>query len=270
MAELSKSQATLSTQTRDLVAASHNTNDILSTLPELLASATAPLRTMVADLISIGSTSGKALPPSGDLLRFGSTVDSLSTCQQKMQDKAPELLASRQDVSSRVMYLLDSMAAPINAARLEDSFKEVKCMTATNSDRQVQLAKTRAQDVAAQPERAIGPERICSVESELDQLRAKVDNIQATMILRATDAATSQERTVGLTEAQSQPLTRLETSDVTTKSQQERIFELEKLNRKLNADNQALVSKASAKCALFLWRLSSQPRQTAALPGRAG
>jgi hypothetical protein len=270
MAELSKSQATLSTQTRDLVAASHNTNDILSTLPELLASATAPLRTMVADLISIGSTSGKALPPSGDLLRFGSTVDSLSTCQQKMQDKAPELLASRQDVSSRVMYLLDSMAAPINAARLEDSFKEVKCMTATNSDRQVQPAKTRVQDVAAQPERAIGPERICSVESELDQLRAKVDSIQATMILRATDAATSQERTVGLTEAQSQPLTRLETSDVTTESQQERIFELEKLNRKLNADNQALVSKASAKCVLFLWRLSSQPRQTAALPGRAG
>jgi hypothetical protein len=49
VAELSKGQVAISMQTRDLVAASHNTTDILSTLPELLAGATEPLRTMLAN-----------------------------------------------------------------------------------------------------------------------------------------------------------------------------------------------------------------------------
>jgi hypothetical protein len=186
VAELLKGQAELSTQTRDLVAASHNTSDILSGMPELLAGATEPLRTMVADLISIGPTSGKALPSSGDFLRFDSTVEGLSTCQQAIQDKASELLAPRQDVLSRLTYL-------------PDSFKEV------------QLAKAQAQYGTAQPERAIGPERIRSVESELDQLHAKVDEIQAAILTRATDSATSQARTLEPNEVPSQPLTRLGT-----------------------------------------------------------
>jgi ABC-type transporter Mla subunit MlaD len=95
VAELSKGQAVLSMQTRNLVAASHNTSDILSSMPELLSGATEPLRNMVADLISIGPTSGKAFPPSGDFLRFGSTAES--------QDKASEPLApQRCEFSSHV------------------------------------------------------------------------------------------------------------------------------------------------------------------------
>jgi hypothetical protein len=262
VAELSKGQAVLSMQTRNLVAASHNTSDILSSMPELLAGATEPLRNMVADLISIGPTSGKAFPPSGDFLRFGSTAES--------QDKASEPLAPHKDVSSRLMYLPDSMAASSSAARLANTFKEAQSMTATNSGLQVQLAQTRAQYGAARPERVIGSERIRSVESELDQLRAKVNEIQATMLLGPTDATFLRAHTIGLEEAQSQPLTRVESSDVTAESQQNRILELEKLNRKLDADHLALMSRGSAKCVVFSWRVSSQSPQTGTFPGSAG
>ena len=244
MAELSKGQEALARQTRDLVAASHNTSDILVTMPERLAGATEPLRTMVADLISVSSESGKALPPSLDFHRLGSTVESLSRCQQAMQGKASELLAPRPDVLSRLTYIPDSMAASIKAVPLahtvtKEGFKEV------------QLTEACAQYAAARPETAIGPGRICSVESELNQLRAKMDEIQAAILLRATDTATSQARSVGLEEAQSQPLGQLHTSDVTTGSQQERILELEELNRKPNAEKQALLSRASAKCVVL-------------------
>ena len=240
-------------QTRDLAAASHNATDLLSTMPELLAGATEPLRTMLADLIS---TTGNGPASPDDFLRIGSTVESLSTGQQALQDKASELLALHQDVLSRLMGLPDSMAASIEAAQFahaellahtvtKEDFEEVRSMMATNSDLQVQLAKARAQYGAARAEKDIMLERIASAESERDQLRAKVDEIQAVMLLRATDAATSQARTTELEEALSQSLARLKTSDVTIESQQERLLELEKLNRELNADKQTLVSKAS-------------------------
>ena len=245
MAELSKGQEALSMQTRDLVAASNNTSDILSTMPERLAGATEPLRTMVADLISGSSNSGKALPPSVDFRCLGSIVKNLSSCQQAMQDKPSELLTPHPGVLPRLTYIPDGMTSFIKAAPLahtvtKEGFKEV------------QLTEACAQCAAARPETAIGPERICSVESELDQLRAKVDEIKAAMLLRATDTATSQARSVGLEEAQSQPLGQLQMSDVTIESLQERILELEELNRKLNAEKQALLSRASAKCVVLL------------------
>jgi hypothetical protein len=52
-------------------------------------------------------------------------------------------------------------------------------------------------------------------------------------------------------------------------SPHERLLELESLNRELNADNQALVSKASARPVVFLCGMGSQSSQTGAIPGRA-
>ncbi|KAH9021880.1 hypothetical protein EDB85DRAFT_2152065 [Lactarius pseudohatsudake] len=121
---------------------------------------------------------------------------------------AAEPLALHQDVLSRLMGLPDSMAASIKAAQLTHAellahtvtkadFEEVQSMMATNSDLRVQLA----------------------------DLRAKVDEIQAFLLLRATDAATSQARTMEALNA---------------------CLSWEKLDRELNADKQALVSKVHA------------------------
>jgi hypothetical protein len=248
VAELSKGQEALSMQTRDLAAAT----DLMSTMPELLAGATEPLHTMLSDLISTPGAMGFASPE--EFLRIGSTVENLSTGQQSLHDKASELLTLHQDVLARLVDLPDSMAASIEAAQLAHAellahmvtkadFEEVRGLMATNSDLQVQLAKARAQYGAARAEKDIMLERIASADAERDQLRVRVDEIQAVMLLRATDAATSQARTTELEEALAQALARLKTGDVTIESQQERLVELEKLNRELNADKQTLVSK---------------------------
>ena len=249
VAELSKSQEALSMQTRALAAtASNNATDLLSTMPELLAGATEPLHTMLSDLIS--TPGGMGSPE--DFLRIGSTVENLSNGQQVLHDKALELLALHQDVLSRLVELPDSMAAS-HAELLahmvtKADFEEVRGLMATNSDLQVQLAKARAQYGAARAEKDIMMERIVSAEAERDQLRVKVDDLHATMLLRATDAATSQTRITELEEARAQALASLKSSDVTIESQQERLLELEKLNRELNADKQTLVSKVRFPC----------------------
>ncbi|KAF8257860.1 hypothetical protein EI94DRAFT_1692001 [Lactarius quietus] len=255
VAELSKGQEALSSQTRDLADASHTATDLLSTMPDLLTGATEPLRTMLSDLISTTTTTKDGLASSSSSPdEFRSNIESLSSGQQALHDKTSELVALHQDVLARLKDLPDNMAASIEAAQLahaellahtvtKEDFEEVRSMMATNSDLQVQLAKARAQYGAARAEKDIMLEHIASAEAERDRLREKVDEIQAVMLLRATDAATSQARTTELEEALAQSLARLKTSDVTIESQQERLLELEKLNRELNADKQALVSK---------------------------
>jgi hypothetical protein len=120
-------------------------------MPELLVGATEPLRTMLSDFISTPGGSGLASPE--DFLRTGLTVESPSTGIQELQDKASELLA--------------------HAVTKED-FEGVRGMMATNSELQVQLANARA-------EKDIVLGRIASAESERDQLRVKVDEMQVVM-----------------------------------------------------------------------------------------
>ena len=264
--EVSKGQEALSIQTRDLASANNDAKTLLSGLPEQLAATMEPLRTMLADLISTTAyTFGKAQPSSEDLLRIGSTVEGLSTGQQTLQVKATELLVLHQNVLSRLTDLPDSMAAIVKAAQVaqaellaravtKQDFEEVRSMMATNADLQLQLAKATAQNGAVRAEKDIVMERMTSAESERDRLRAKVDEIQAVMLLRATDAATSQARITELEEASSQSLARLKISDITIESQQERLLGLERLNRELNSEKQALVSKVGRLlCIISLW-----------------
>jgi hypothetical protein len=71
-------------------------------------------------------------------------------------------------------------------------------------------------------------------------------------LLRTTDAAASQAR-ITVLEVSSQSLARLKTSDVTIESQQERLLGLEKLNRELTSEKQALVSEGRLLCIIYLW-----------------
>ncbi|KAH9015082.1 hypothetical protein EDB85DRAFT_2156972 [Lactarius pseudohatsudake] len=97
----------------------------------------------------------------------------------------------------------ERMAASIKTAQLTHA--ELLAHTITKAD--------------ANSEKDIILESISSAEAERDQLRAKVDEIQALMLLRSTNAATSQALVVEL-------------------------GELEKpLSQELNADKQALASK---------------------------
>ena len=223
--EASKGQETLSIQTRDLATSNSEAMTLLSGLPEQVSSATEPLRNILTDLIASGSTFGKeGVASSEDLLRIGSNVESLSTDQQAMQDKIAELLALHQTVLSRLTDLPDIITTTVKVAQQTQAELLAHMVTRTDFE-----------DVMKG--------RISSVESERDLLRAKVDEIQAVMLLRATDAAAAQARATELEEALNRSLARLKTSDVTIESQQERLLELEKLNRELISEKQTLVAK---------------------------
>ncbi|KAH9991071.1 hypothetical protein BJV77DRAFT_1009835 [Russula vinacea] len=203
--EVSKGQEALSVQTRDLASFNNEAMTLLSSLPGQISSATEPLRTILTDAVSTGSSFDK---------------EGLA-----LQDKTAELLALHQTVLSRLTDLPDSMAAVIKTAQVAQS--ELLARTVTRENDFENVVK----------------EHLSVVESERDLLRAKVDEIQAVMLLRATDAATAQARATELEEALSRSLARLKTSDVTIESQQERLLELEKLNRELTSEKHGLIAK---------------------------
>ena len=230
---VSKGQEALSIQTRDLATSNNEAMTLLSGLPEHLSSATEPLRNMLSGLVSSSSIFGKeGAASSEDVLRIGSSVESLSTSQQAMQDKIAELLTLHQTVLSNLTDLPDTMTATIKAA-------------------QQTQAELLADTVSRKDFEDVLKERISSAESERDLLRAKVDEIQAVMLLRATDAAAALSRATELEEALSRSLARLKTSDVTIESQQERLLELEKLNRELISEKQTLVAKVGLIINIF-------------------
>ena len=104
---------------------------------------------------------------------------------QALQDKTSELLVLHHDALSR------SMGASGKTKKLADAVtREEQSMIATNSDLQVKV----------QAEEDIMLERI---SSKIDQLRAKVYDIQAAMLPRAADATTSYPMELGQTPCQS-------------------------------------------------------------------
>jgi hypothetical protein len=249
--EVSKGQDALSIQTRDLASSNNEAMTLLSGLPEQLSSATEPLRNMLTDLISSSSVFGKeGVASSEDVLRIGSSVESLSTSQQAMHSKIAELLALHQTVCSTLTDLPDTMTATIKAAQQT----QAELLTHT-------VTRKEFEDVVK--------ERISSVESERDLLRAKVNEIQAVMLLRATDAAAAQARATELEEALNRSLARLKTSDVTIESQQERLLELERLNRELISEKQALVAKVGLIIYIFFLALNVVSNIAGAFPGNA-
>ncbi|KAI0055919.1 hypothetical protein BV25DRAFT_1832763 [Artomyces pyxidatus] len=252
--ELAQGQKTLATQTRDLAAAHRDVVGLLADLPERLQAATDALGSVQADALSKGAV--QSVPASDNILRIESTVDLLSDGQESLASKTEQLLTLHQELLSHLSTLPEGMAAisALHAAQAEllarsvtkQDFEEMRKMMSTNADLQVQLAKARAQHGAARAEKDMLLERVTSAETERDRLRTQVDEIQASMISRATDAATADARNAELEEALAQSLDRLKASDVTISTQQERIIELDNLNRELTTEKQALMTKVHA------------------------
>ena len=158
-------------------------------------------------------------------------AEGLST-GQALQDKTSELLVL-------LSHLMDASGKTKKLADEEQS------MIATNSEKDVMLEH---------------------ISSKIDRLRAKLDEIQAVMLPRVTDAATS--RTMELDETLSHSSSQFKKLDVTIESKQERLLDPENLVGELET-----VSKVSPvpSCSCVASALHSPTfSRTGALSRKAG
>ncbi|TFY80785.1 hypothetical protein EWM64_g3221, partial [Hericium alpestre] len=253
---LAQSQDAISTQTQDLSGIHRDVVGLLSDLPTRLTAAISALSSVQEELRAKGAAGPASLGPAAlaSIQQIGSTIDTFANGQKTLDSRTQEILSFHQELLSRLTVLPEGMAATTKAIQTahadilarsmsKQDFEEVRRLVGSNADLQIQLAKARAAHGSVRVEKDVLVERVNAAETERDRLRLQVDELQANMISRATDAAASEARNTELEEALSQALARLKASDVTTQAQQDRIIEFEKANRELVAETQSLRSQ---------------------------
>ncbi|KAG1725572.1 uncharacterized protein EDB91DRAFT_1168041 [Suillus paluster] len=186
-------------------------------------------------------------------------INSLASTHLSSSTQNEELLSAhkslREDLSERMNALPEALHVAVSVLQTahaefavsRDASKrdqeEIRKLKAANTEHQIQVAKARGAHGQVRVEKDNLAERLKDVESERDRLRAQVEELQGTIGTQSIDVAAVESRNCELEEALSQSLARLKVSDVATQTNQERISELEKLNKEALAEQVNLNSK---------------------------
>ncbi|KAG8220234.1 hypothetical protein J3R82DRAFT_1273 [Butyriboletus roseoflavus] len=184
------------------------------------------------------------------------TAEAVANGQNSMLADKDDLVALQktfhQVLTDRLDVLPESLTAAVTVlqnahaefAVSRDAAKcdadEIRKLKAANNDLQVQLAKARGAHGQVRVEKDNLSERLKDVENDRDRLHAQVEELQAAMGTHASEVSALELRNSDLEDALSQSLARLKTSDVAAQSNQERIAELEKANKDVATEQQAL------------------------------
>jgi hypothetical protein len=247
------SQDALTTQQNELSTLHDTIAAALSELPSQLDSRLATLQTTQQNIFAkLEAGIISASQPNDGITELKSTVEGLSANYQTLNHGNDELIAMHKQVLDKLTVLPDTLSTNMNAVHKslaemitsrDNSKREVDELRKLNNDYQVQLTKARAAHGQVRVEKDVLNERLGVVEGERDHLKVQVAELQSSTKARAAETVTLESRNSELEEALSKALSRLQSSDVATQGNQQRIADLEKINRELVADNQASKSK---------------------------
>ena len=255
---LAASQASLSTKNDDLAFKHADLAALVSNLPshfEGLQRAIEATRTMSAESShSTSSESSEAILPTLRLLQ--TTVEGVANGQNSVLAQKDDLVALQnsfhQVLTDRLNALPETLTAAVTVlqnahaefAVSRDAAKcdadEIRKLKSANNELQVQLAKARGAHGQVRVEKDNFSDRLKDVELDRDSLRGQVVELRAAMSAHDSEVSALELRNSELEDALSQSLARLKTSDVAAQSNQERIAELEKVNKDATVEQQAL------------------------------
>ena len=248
---LVESQKEVATDHKELLAANAEAVKIISDLPPKLVAATEALQVAEAQARSRVAESS---PPDETVSEMKSTVGSLAEGQKALSQQQNELLDAQKDVLSRLDGLPESFAAATTmlkessaafASSHEALKRETDDLRKLNAEYQSQLSKARSAHGQARVEKDMLSESLNEVEKERDDLRAQVKELQAAAGSQSSETAALRAKVFEQEEALKRGLERLKADDVAAQVRQERIGELEKINRELSAEKQSLVAKVT-------------------------
>jgi len=198
-------------------------------------------------------------------------INSLASTHLSSSTQNEELLSMhkslREDLAERLNALPETLHAAVSVLQTahaefavsRDASKrdqeEIRKLKAANAELQVQVAKARGAHGQVRVEKDNLAERLRDVESEKDRLRSQVEELQSTIRTQSADMTAVESRNSELEAALSQSLARLQSSDVATQANQERINELEKVNKEALAEQANLNSKVSCPVMTTFLRL---------------
>lgn len=176
------------------------------------------------------------------------SIDSLVASRERLANQSDDLLSQSREVIVKLGALPESLETLKNHIATSHSevmtklqsrkeADELRELSVTNADLQVQLAKARGAHGQVRVEKDNLNGRLLSAEEEKDRLRAQVNDLQCAAAKQAEDYNSLQLRMTEQEHAMHSSLERLKAADVASQTQQERIATLERLNHDLVTQN---------------------------------
>ncbi|KAK0506525.1 hypothetical protein EDD18DRAFT_1123768 [Armillaria luteobubalina] len=251
LSTLVEGQRSLASQQSDLSSAQSNVVDVMTGLPSDVLSAVRDVGAQI-ELLSKAQVEDKLIVPDENIVHIKSVVDGLTDKQRVLAEQSGELLGLHKDVIQKINALPESFSVATSVlqqahaefALSRDAVKhELEDLRKTNTELQVQVAKARGAHGQVRVEKEMLSEKLGIVEADRDQLQAQVKELQDSAAAKAEESALVEVRNTELQDALAKALSRLQSSDVATQSNQERIAELEKANQELLFDKRTLKTK---------------------------
>ncbi|KAJ6498016.1 hypothetical protein C8R47DRAFT_1184244 [Mycena vitilis] len=248
-------QKSLSTQQTDLASTHKQVADLMSDLPPRLIAAIEALNAAQAQVPLTNGVVPHPAEPSDHVLRIKSVIEDVAGEQKTLSTNSRELLALHKETLEQIHSLPDALASATNilhgahaefALTRDANKREMDELRRVNTEHQVQVAKARGAHGQVRVEKEVIAEKLSIVEGDRDRLRLQLKEIQASTSSNAVDLTAVEARNKELEEALAKALARLQASDVTHQTSQERIMELEKANRELTSEKQTLKSKVDS------------------------
>jgi Lon protease-like protein len=249
------SQEFLSSQHSELASSHSHLFKVMSDLPLKFAAGVEALNETKADLLSKLAQPTVVVSESDEnILNVKAIVEGIEQGQKGLVAQTDDLRTIHHQILDKLNSFPDAFHATANALQdrhdealstLNATQREMDEIRKLNSDLQIQLTKARGAHGQVRVEKDALSERIGVVEGERDRLRGQVNELEISNAGATAQVTTLEARTLDLEEALAQALARLQASDVVTQANQERINELEEINRESASENQALKSKVS-------------------------
>ncbi|KAG7090699.1 hypothetical protein E1B28_009793 [Marasmius oreades] len=241
LSNLMEGQKSLATQQADLSAANQHVAEIVSELPAKVSS-------IVEDLKAMNAAAQSAGGPNEHLAELKLSLKEATNVQKVLVDNGSEVLQLSQELMSKMTVLPETLSSVTNTLQTahadfmishDVTRRELEELRRANTDYQVQVAKARGAHGQVRVEKDMLSEKLRLVEGDRDRLKAQVKE----HALKAAEEASVDSKISELEDALAKALARLQSSDVATQANQDRIMELEKINKELLTEKQVLKSK---------------------------
>ncbi|KAJ7037434.1 hypothetical protein C8F04DRAFT_1035710 [Mycena alexandri] len=245
-------QKSLSTQQTDLASTHKQVVDLMSDLPPRLIAAIEALNAAQAHVPKANGVVSHDSVPSEHVLHIKSVVEDVAGEQKTLTANSRELLSMHKEVLEQLNSLPESFASATNilhgahaefALTRDANKREMDELRRNNTEYQVQVAKARGAHGQVRVEKEVLSEKLSIVESDRDRLRLQLKELQASTSSKALESTAVEARNKELEDALAKALARLQASDVTLQTSQERTLELENANRELTTEKQTLKAK---------------------------
>jgi hypothetical protein len=190
------------------------------------------------------------------LQSIDSTIKSIAFSHESLVSQSASLVSLNEALQCSVASLPNSLGeaiASLQDARKEflsrnqiaDQSGEIRSLSASNAELQVQLAKARGAHGQIRVEKDLMFDRMTTAETERDSLRSQLEELRSRSATKETEVAAAGLRITELEDALSHASARLQSSEVTDKAKEERIASLEHQNHDLGLEQFQFKSQVS-------------------------